>query len=131
MSHPPGIPIFWRHLSVALLVFDVSRSSTLDALDVYIAAANACDPRPAVIIIGNKADAEIREVTEDEGQQFATLNNAVYVEASAKTGLGVQEVFTTALKGALLRRAIEGGAEARNRGFPLVNAEPSDSSCSC
>ncbi len=47
-----------------------------------------------IFLIGNKCDLEAqRDVTYEEAKQFADENGLMFVEASAKTGDGVEEAF--------------------------------------
>ena len=47
-----------------------------------------------IFLIGNKCDLEAqRDVTFEEARQFAEENGLMFVEASAKTGDGVEEAF--------------------------------------
>ena len=47
-----------------------------------------------ILLVANKSDlAAERQVSTDEGQQFATRNNLYYFETSAKTGNNVESVF--------------------------------------
>ena len=47
-----------------------------------------------IFLIGNKCDLEAqRDVTYEEARQFAEENGLMFVEASAKTGDGVEEAF--------------------------------------
>ena len=49
-----------------------------------------------VVLVGNKTDlAESREVLTETAQVFAQQHNLPYVEASAKTGNGVDKAFMT------------------------------------
>ena len=57
-----------------------------------------------IFLIGNKCDLEAqRDVTYEEARQFADENGLMFVEASAKTGDGVEEAFLLQIV-ALLRR---------------------------
>ncbi len=50
-------------------------------------------------MIGNKCDLEAqRDVTYEEARQFADENGLMFVEASAKTGDGVEEAFLDTAK---------------------------------
>ena len=47
-----------------------------------------------MILIGNKIDlVDKRKVTFDEGQEFAINQGIIFMETSAKTGDGVEEIF--------------------------------------
>jgi hypothetical protein len=46
------------------------------------------------ILVGNKCDMESeRAVSFEEGERFATENNMIFLETSAKTALNVEEAF--------------------------------------
>ena len=52
-----------------------------------------------VVLVGNKADLEDqRQVQTEEGEAFAKRNELIFFETSAKTSMGVEEVFTRATK---------------------------------
>ena len=46
------------------------------------------------ILVGNKKDISEREVTYEEGKQFAESYNMKFIETSAKTGENIAELFT-------------------------------------
>lgn len=47
----------------------------------------------AIILVGNKCDLERREVSAEEGAQFARQNGLIFLETSAKTAKNVEEVL--------------------------------------
>ena len=52
-----------------------------------------CDNTVVLCLIGNKCDLPNREVTFDEGQEYANKHGLFYIEISAKTGLNVNDTF--------------------------------------
>ena len=49
---------------------------------------------PIIVVVGNKTDkSENREVSLDEGRDYAKNNNYLFSETSAKTGDGVYSLF--------------------------------------
>ena len=52
-----------------------------------------------IVLIGNKSDLEDqRQVSTEEGIQFARRNDLIFFETSAKTSTGVEETFTQVTK---------------------------------
>lgn len=86
---------YYRGSICALLVYDITRRSTFDNLvrwleDLRDVAYN----KMVVLLIGNKDDLSAeREVSTEEGEQFASKNNLLFFETSAKTGHNIGEAF--------------------------------------
>ncbi|KAF8429983.1 ras family-domain-containing protein [Boletus edulis BED1] len=91
---------YYRGAQGIILVYDVANRETFDALpkwfteiDTYVLTTV---PK---IIVGNKLDKELsRQVPTDEAAVFAARKDALFLEASAKTAVGVQEVFGDLVK---------------------------------
>jgi Ras-related protein Rab-14 len=86
---------YYRGAAGALMVYDVTRRSTYNHLSSWLTdARNLTNPNTVIFLIGNKCDLEAqRDVTFEEAKQFAEENGLMFVEASAKTGDGVEEAF--------------------------------------
>lgn len=51
-------------------------------------------PNIVIVLVGNKVDlADKREVSSEEGEEYATSNGLLFSETSAKTGENVNEMF--------------------------------------
>ncbi|KAI6040154.1 P-loop containing nucleoside triphosphate hydrolase protein [Pisolithus marmoratus] len=91
---------FYRGAQGVLLVYDITDRSSFDALPGWLTEIN--DHVPSAIpkmIVGNKSDQEhSRKVSTSDGESFATSNDALFREASAKTLMGVEEVFEDLVK---------------------------------
>lgn len=100
-----------------------------------------------IFLIGNKCDLEAqRDVTYEEAKQFADENGLMFVEASAKTGDGVEEAFLeTARKiyqniqdGSLDLNAAESGVQHKpsqqggsSGTANLTDSDASSKDCNC
>lgn len=76
-------------------VYDVTSRETFDSLPRWYAELDTYISTPvAKILVGNKVDKEYsREVSTAEGEAYAKRMGSLFVEASAKTAIGVKETF--------------------------------------
>ena len=86
---------YYRGAAGALLVYDVTRRDTFNHLSAWLKDAREyASEEMVVMVIGNKNDLESqRQVSREEGENFARENNLVFMEASAKTAENVEEAF--------------------------------------
>ena len=90
--------IFYQDTSIAILVFDITRKDTFEALKNYwYLELRDNSPKDIVIAIAaNKCDLyEYEEVSHDEVEEFAKSINALYEQTSAKTGEGIKDLFNS------------------------------------
>ena len=85
---------YLRGAAGALIVCDLTRRETLDALSYYSQQLRALRVDAALVLLGNKVDLTAdHTVTEADMQAIATTINAPYLLTSAKTGQCVEEAF--------------------------------------
>ena len=101
-----------------LVCFDLTSESTLENVTNWInSIKNTARKNASMLIIGNKSDLnEDREVTTEQGKQFAAKNGIDYLETSSKMHIGVDETFETLVKKILEQREIEEGLSDKNEG---------------
>lgn len=84
----------------AVVVYDITKSASLTKAQSWIKELQRqASPGIIIALAGNKADlAEDdengRQVSYEEGKEYANETGALFFETSAKTGAGVQELFT-------------------------------------
>lgn len=140
---------YYRGAQGVILVYDVANRETFDALPRWYSELETYVSSSVVrILVGNKVDKEFsRQVTAAEGQQFAERMNSLFVEASAKTAVGVKEVFTEVVEQILdtpelwdttaKGQSTSGGNGGMPGGVQVVglradNTQPQDASgCAC
>eukprot|EP01126_Amoeba_proteus_P027816 TRINITY_DN2753_c0_g1_i21.p1 TRINITY_DN2753_c0_g1~~TRINITY_DN2753_c0_g1_i21.p1 ORF type:complete len:223 (+),score=22.69 TRINITY_DN2753_c0_g1_i21:29-670(+) len=86
---------YYRGAAGALLVYDVTRRETFNHLNSWLddARQNA-NVNMVIMLIGNKLDLEKhRQVSTEEGLQFARQHGLIFLETSAKTSSNVEEAF--------------------------------------
>ena len=90
---------FYRNTSLALVVYDVNRKKTYDALGDWLKDIRKhTEENLPIFIAGNKSDLE-KKVLEEEARTFATSERIKYfTECSAKTGYNAKEIFFEAAK---------------------------------
>ena len=88
---------YYRSAHGIVLVYDITNKQTYDALGQYIKNARQNGNSQIVImIVGNKCDLDSnRVVTTEQAQHFAKENDALFMEASGKTGTNVDKLFET------------------------------------
>lgn len=91
---------YYRGAVAALLVFDVTKRETFEGLTVWLREIKAnSNATLTTMLIGNKADLESeRMVSQREAEDFAEAHGLTYLEASAKTGLNVDNSFLDVAK---------------------------------
>jgi small GTP-binding protein len=77
-----------------ILVFDLSRKSTLTNLEHWIDIIKENTNPQLLCFIGNKSDLE-SEITKEEIDKFSEKYGITYIEASAKNGSNIEEMFIT------------------------------------
>ena len=100
------IPVesYYRGAQGAVLVYDVTSAESFRAIRQYLAELEL-EPELVTVLVGNKADREAdRRVPRVEGEKLARENNLMFVETSAKTGEGVQEMFEKVAEAAIKKQ---------------------------
>ncbi|KAI0261401.1 ras-domain-containing protein [Gloeopeniophorella convolvens] len=102
---------YYRGAAGCLLVYDVTSRSSFEHARTWLADVRAhADPHLTCILVGNKSDlaGERRQVSEDEGTQWASEEGLLFVEASAKSGANVDAAFEAAARDILtkIRRGV-------------------------
>jgi len=89
--------LYYRDAQVAILTYDVTNESSLDSLNYWLNELNdkVEIDNMLLCLAGNKTDVEQSEkrVPTSKGKAFAEQHNMLFYETSAKTGVGVKELF--------------------------------------
>ncbi len=86
---------YYKNSVCALIVYDISSKESFNNISKWMSDCKNQSPKNILmILIGNKMDLiEKREVTYEEGKEFADKNDMLFFETSAKTGNNIDNVF--------------------------------------
>ncbi len=91
--------LYYRDAQVAILTYDVTNMQSLESLTYWLKELkDKVDQENMILCLaGNKNDVDAKEknVPTIKGKEFAEQNNMIFFETSAKTGVGVKELFQT------------------------------------
>ena len=88
-------PTYLRGAEGIVLVYDVTNLESFESLKFWIESlkSNLGENSLPTVINGNKIDLDDRDVSSEDAKKFAQSNNFKYFETSAKSGIGVDELF--------------------------------------
>ena len=89
------IPMYTRDANLILLVYDVTSKDSFTHLSQWLQDLTNIKKEEVIFaVVGNKIDLEDkREVSAEEGQNYAKEHEFLFAEVSAKTGNGFSELF--------------------------------------
>ncbi|XP_004505464.1 ras-related protein Rab11D-like [Cicer arietinum] len=114
---------YYRGAVGALLVYDVTRSSTFETAGRWLKELrDHTDPNIVVMLIGNKSDLRhLVSVSTEDGKAFAEKESLYFMETSALEATNVENAFTevlTQIYHIVSKRSVEAGDGASASGVP-------------
>jgi len=98
------VPLYFREANAVLLVYDITRESTLASVNYWYAQVKEQAPECTMILVGNKSDLEAsREVTLQQGKNLATKLKCPHLEVSCLTADNIEDLLETIGRVLLLR----------------------------
>lgn len=88
-------PMYYRGAHAAVVVYDITSMESFDKAQKWIRDLNRqANPNIVVCLVGNKLDmASSRAVPIETATRYASDNDVLFIEASAKTGEQVSKIF--------------------------------------
>ena len=86
---------YYKSSACVFIVYDISDRKTFDDVDLWLKdCREICFKNVQIYLIGNKSDLkDKRQVTEEEGKNFAEENKLKFYETSALNGTNIEEIF--------------------------------------
>ena len=86
---------YYKNCVCAIIVYDITNRDSFESIKDWVKDIKDSSPKTVLIsLVGNKIDLEkMRVISFEEGKEYAQKNNFNFMETSAKTGVGVKEIF--------------------------------------
>lgn len=123
---------YYARADGCLLVYDITNKETFEELENYFLKdiKNYCKKDIKIILLGNKTDLEEqRQVTLDDGAEFAKENGFDFMETSCLKNRNVADGFETLIELALFD-SLKNNPEKDTKKLELKNTK-NESSCFC
>ncbi|KAJ3055211.1 Ras- protein Rab-5C [Rhizophlyctis rosea] len=94
-------PMYYRNAQAAIVAYDITKPASLDKAKSWVKELQRqANPNIVIALVGNKLDlaATGRGVPTEDAQAYANEAGLLFMEASAKSGDNVMEVFTEIAK---------------------------------
>ena len=119
-------PMYYRGAKSAIIVYDITNLDSFNGAKLWVNEIKKKGSSKCIIfLVGNKKDLEKdRKVEKEMVNQFAYENEIVHIEASAKTGENINEIFIK-----LATKIIEKSKESINsddENNPIININLDD-----
>ena len=91
---------YYKNSVCACIVYDITNRNSFNSIQSWIDDCTKQTPKSILLIlIGNKNDLnDKREVQYEEGEEFARRKGMIFLETSAKTGDGINDIFEKSVK---------------------------------
>lgn len=88
-------PAYYREAQGAILVYDVSNTNSFKHIEEWLNEIHKFATKANIVkmVVGNKIDKPERQVSRQEGLNFARNHQTLFLETSAKNSFGVQVAF--------------------------------------
>ena len=100
------IPMYIRDANIILIVYDISVKESFTHTDYWVNETKELKREDAIfVLIGNKTDLEDkRAISTKDAENYATEKGFLFQEVSAKTGDGIEELFTSKIFSEMARK---------------------------
>ena len=101
--------VYYKNSSCAFIVYDITEKESFNHINFWLNELKQEAPESILyVLIGNKCDLNLRrEVSYEEGENFAKKNNMIFFETSAKNGDNINTIFKESVE--YIKNNIENG----------------------
>lgn len=90
---------YYKHTHGFILGYNINNRDTFVNLKYWLENVKEIQNNPLIVLVGNKCDLEdTREVSFEEGLNWATQKNMLFFETSAKENINIDECVHTLLQ---------------------------------
>jgi len=124
--------IYYRNADVVLVVYDITRTSSLDrAIDWVRELKENSEKNVIIALVGNKRDLEHKRVVScKEGKDHASNLGVVFAETSAKSGENIDKMFKNIAK-TLAKTFEENGSKKETAQIQLTTNKSDKTKTDC
>lgn len=121
------IPMYIRDANIIIVVYDITLKDSFTHTAHWVNETKDLKRDDAIFcLVGNKIDLEDkRTVSTKEGEDYAKEKGFLFMEVSAKSGNGIQELFNTQIFPEMVKKFGIGDAEIENQGGSLPGEDVS------
>ena len=91
---------YYKNSVCSIVVYDITRRESFESVINWIEDCKLNSPKSVfMILVGNKSDLnENRQVTTEEGEEFANRYGIRFFETSAKDGVNIEQIFNESIQ---------------------------------
>ncbi len=91
------VPMYYKGAKAILICFDVTAPETFDGAKNWVKEIESNINSILLILVGNKIDLEDqRKISYEHARSYANMKQLQYFECSAKSNIGIKEIFSYA-----------------------------------
>ncbi len=86
---------YYRGAQGIIIVYDITNKESFDNVKIWLTECSRYNDRAQIILVGNKSDLDksARKVSFNEAKEYANSKGYKFVETSAKTNDGIENMF--------------------------------------